>query len=113
MLSHPPDHPAIPDPLARARPLARPREPATDLANRQAVATDPVQHLADQTGFVWNDCIARLSTPLVLRDVAVARGRPAQHMHGTGPRRMPLATPMAFDDLGPLILGDHALHLQE
>ena len=26
---------------------------------------------------------------------------------------MPLAAPVAFDDLRPLILGDHALHLQE
>jgi len=26
---------------------------------------------------------------------------------------MPLATPMAFDDFGPLILGDHPLHLEE
>jgi hypothetical protein len=34
-------------------------------------------------------------------------------MHGTGPRCLPLPTPMAFDALGPLILGDPALHLQE
>jgi hypothetical protein len=34
-------------------------------------------------------------------------------MHHTGPRRMPLAAPMAFNDLGPLILRDHPLDLQE
>ena len=67
--------------------LARPREPATDLANRQAVASDPVKHLADETGFVGNDLIARLPTALILRDVAVAIGRPAEHIHGARPVR--------------------------
>jgi hypothetical protein len=113
MLSHPPDHTAIPDPLPRAGDLACPREPATDLANRQAVAADPVKPLADQSGFLWNEVRARLSTPLVCRDVAVAIGRSAEHMHRAHPRRMPLATAVAFHDLGALRLGDPPLHRQE
>src|SRR4029434_2000344 len=111
--SHPPDHTALPAPLARARHLARPREPATALANRQAVATAPGQPLADQTGFVWHDVIARLSTSLVFRDVTVAIRRAAQHMHGTGPCCMPLATPMACDALGPPRLGAPPLPLED
>src|SRR5207249_10243623 len=113
MLHHPPHPTATPDPLPRAARLACPREPATDLANRQAVAADPVKHLADQSGFLWNDVIARLSTPLVFRDVAVAIWRSAEHIHRDHPRRMSLASAVAFHDLGVLILGDCPLHLQE
>jgi hypothetical protein len=112
-LAQPPDHPALPDPLARAGHRARPGAPATDRANRQAVAAAPVKPLADQSGCVWHEVRARLSTPLVLRDVAVARGRPAAPMDRASPRRMPLAPAVACHELGALIRGAPPLALQE
>src|SRR5262249_15542706 len=85
----------------------------TDLANRQAVMADPGKDLADHAGFVREDLRAGLPTPFVLGHIAVPIGGPAEHIHHANPRGMALATPMALDDLGSLILGNHPLHLQE
>jgi hypothetical protein len=59
----PPDTP-IPDGCAGARPLPGRGQAATDLANRQAVATNPGKNLADHAGFVREALIAGLPTPL-------------------------------------------------
>src|SRR5262249_59449899 len=73
----------------------------------------PGKDLAAHAGFVRDDLIAGLPTPFVLGHIAVPIGGPAEPMHHANPRGMALATPMALDDLGSLILGNHPLHLQE
>jgi hypothetical protein len=113
IFQHPPDHAPIPDGLVGAGHFARPRKPPTDLADGQAVAADPVKHLADHPDFVWYQLIARLPTPLILGNVTVPIGSPAEDVHGACPGRIELAAPMAFDNLRALILGHHALHLQQ
>ncbi len=75
--------------------------------------SDPVKDLADHAGFVREDLIAGLPTPLVLGHIAVPIGGAAEHVHRPDPGRMALATPVTLDDLGPLILGNHPLHLQQ
>ena len=103
----------IPHGLARAGHLARLGQPPTDLPNRQAVVADPGKDLADHAGFVRDDLIAGLPTALVLGHIAVPIGGAAEHIDRPDLGRMALATPMPLDDLGPLILGNHPLHLQQ
>jgi hypothetical protein len=103
----------IPDGFAGARLLPSLRQPTTDLANRQAVAANPGKDLADHAGFVREDLIAGLPPPFIFSHIVVPIGRAAQHIHGPNVGRMPLPTPVAFDDLGALILRNHALDLQE
>src|SRR5215468_5258164 len=111
MLQHAPDDTPIPHGLAGPRPLTGLREATADLPNGQTIAANPVKHLADQLGFGRDDLVPRLPPTRILRHIAVAIGRPAEHIHGTSMRGMPLATAVAFDDLGALILGDHPLDL--
>ena len=113
VLQNAPHHTPIPDGLAGAGHLACLGEPPTDLANRQAVASDPGKDLADHTGLVRDQLIAGLATPLILGDIAVPVGRAAQHIHRPDMRGMPLPASVPFDNLGAFILGNHALHLQE
>src|SRR5262245_38179455 len=113
ILQDAPHHTPIPHGLARAGHFARLREPTTDLANGQAVVADPGKDLADQAGFVREDLIAGLPAPFVLGYIAVPIGGAAEHIHHPNPRGVALATSMALDDLGALILSNHPLHLQE
>ena len=112
-LSHAPHRTAIPHGLAGPGDLPRLGEAPTDLPNRQALAADPGKDLADHLGFSRDQLIPRLSPASILRHRAISLGRTAEYIHHAGPRGIPLATPMAFDDLGALILGDHPLDLQE
>ena len=49
----------------------------------------------------------------MLIDIAVAIRRPGQDIDHAGPCRMQLAPPMPFDNLRALILGHHALDLEQ
>lgn len=113
VLAHAPHRPAIPEGRAGPGHLPRLGEAPTDLPNRQAIAADPGKDLADPLGFVRDQRIPRLSPACLLRHRALPIGRPAAHLHHAGPRGMPLATPMAFEDLGAFILRDHPLARQE
>ena len=104
---------AIPHGLAGAGALARLGKPATDLAHREAVASDPVKHWADEPGFVRDDLLPRLSTALVLREIPIPLGRSTPDSHGAGSGGMPLAAPVAFEHLRAFILRDHAWHWQQ
>ena len=113
VLQDAPHDTAIPHSLAGAGPLARLREPTTDLANRQAVMTNPGKDLVDHASFVRDDLIAGLPTPFVLGHITIPIGGPTEHIHHPCPGGMALATSVALDDLGPFILSDHPLHLQK
>src|SRR5215467_8776487 len=113
ILQDAPHDTAIPDGFAGARPLPGLGEAATDLANRQTVAADPRKDLADHAGFVRQNLIAGLPAPLIFGHIAVPIGRAAQHIHRPDVCRVALPAPVAFDNLGALILRNHALDLQE
>jgi hypothetical protein len=63
VLQEAPDHPALPHGLPRPRHFLGLDEPATDLANREALLTDPRQELADAPGFRRASGIAGLAPP--------------------------------------------------
>jgi hypothetical protein len=111
VLSPAPHRTTIPDGLAGPGELPRLGEAPTDLPNGQAIATNPGKDLADHLGFVRDQLIPCLAPAGILRHRAIARGRTAEHMHHAEPCGMPLAPPMAFDDLGARILRDHPLDL--
>jgi hypothetical protein len=108
-----PDHPALPHRLAWARHVSRLREAPTHLAKAQPLASHPLKHLAHYTGFVRDPLIAGLASPCMLVDIALAIGCATEHMHDTRTGRMSFAPAVAFDPLGPLVLGHHALHLEQ
>jgi hypothetical protein len=77
MFSQAPHHTAVPHGLPGARHLAGPGAPATDLPDRRAVASHPVQHWADPPGFVGDDLLPCVPAARILRDRAVPIRRPA------------------------------------
>ena len=111
VLAHAPPRTTIPDGLAGPGALPRLGEAPTALPNWQAIATNPGKDVADPLGFVRDQRIPCLSPAGILRHLAIAIGRTAAHMHHAGPCGMPLAPPMAFDELGALILRAHPLDL--
>src|SRR5262245_42580284 len=113
ILQEAPHHTPIPYGPARAGHLTRLGQPPTDLPHRQAVLAHPGKDLTDHAGFVWDDLIAGLSTPFIFGHIAVPIGGPAEHIDGTKPSCMTLATPMTLDELGPFILSAHSLYLQQ
>ncbi len=74
--------------LLLARPGALPRlgEAPTNFPNRQAIAADPGQDLADHLGFVRDQLIACLSPAGLLRHIAIAIGRTAEHIDDASAR---------------------------
>src|SRR5712691_10203286 len=112
LLHHAPPPTPIPHGLARAGHLARLGQPAPDLPTRQAVASDPVQDLADHAGFVRDERRAGRPAPRVRGHSMVPIGGAAAHVHRTDAGRLALATPRTLDARGPLVLGTHPLPLQ-
>src|SRR5262249_2784518 len=111
ILQDAPHHTPIPHGPARAGHLTRLGQPPTDFSYRRAVVADPAKDLTAHARFVRDDLIAGLPTPLVLGHIMVPIGGAAEHVHRTDAGRLALATPMTLDDLGPLVLGNHPLHL--
>src|SRR5450759_303429 len=87
-------------------------ESASDGRNAQSLGGVPVIDLAHHHGLVFDDFVVRRSV-LRLTHVAVAIGRPTQHIDVPLAGMMALATARALQDLRALILGDHALKLYE
>ena len=80
---------------------------------RQALVPDPGEDLAHDPGGLLVNLVARVSPAGLARDVAVAEGRAGQDADGAGLGAMALAAPAALQHLGPLVLGKHALQLQQ
>ena len=96
----------------RARDAGR-VEPSAHRGQRQAFVSYPGKDLADHPGGVLVDLVARVPTAGLACDVAVAEGRAGQHAHGARLGTMPLAAPAALQHLGPLVLREHPLQLQQ
>ncbi len=109
---HRPDHRALParPGLARSHALViePPRNRPDAPARRRIVRIDLPHHA--RLGI--NDGIRR-GRVLTLAQVAVAVGGATQHTHFPSASPMSLAAARAFEDLGTLVLGDHALKLHE
>src|SRR5262249_21739712 len=104
---------AIPVVLAFGRGSPLLAQTPADLGQRAALLADPGKDLPHDACFLPPDFIPRLSTSGPLPDVAVTVRATRQHVHAPPLGRMALATPAALEDLGPLVLGHHALHLQQ
>ena len=86
---------------------------SADLAQRQAIAADPLKDLFDHLSFLKYDLVLSLPATSVFADVPVTVWRPRQHIDTAPACRMPFAPTTPFHDLGPFKLGDHTLHLQQ
>jgi hypothetical protein len=84
-----------------------------NLGQRQSLVPDPSEDLAHDPRRRLVDLVACGSSTGLARDVAVAEGRPRQDTDSTGLGAMALAAPTALQHFGPLVLGEHALQLQQ
>jgi hypothetical protein len=85
-------------------------EPAGQLGDRGALVGVAAEQLGDQHSFVLDDLIRRAGMG-VFADVAVAKRGAGEHIDRSGAGAVGLATPVALQDLGLLVLGEHALEL--
>src|SRR4051812_10172732 len=109
----PPDHRTVPGrlPGPRGDPLAL--QAAADLADRAASLPDPFEDLPDDSGLLRHDLVARLAVSVTLADVTIPIRGAAEHVDRAAAGGVLLAPAAAFQDLGPLVLGDHALDLDQ
>jgi hypothetical protein len=86
---------------------------ATNLLKGQSIMADPLKYLTDDSGLFQRDLVPSVTTRLRVTDVAVSVGGFADRIDPALSGGMQLASTTPFHDLGPLIFGNHALHLQE
>src|SRR5690349_1115012 len=103
----------VPGALAAAGRVALRLQAPADLADADAVTADPAEDQADDRGLLLVDLVARAPAAVPLADVAVAVRRPRQDADRALARRVALAASAALEDLGPLVLGHHALDLEQ
>jgi hypothetical protein len=108
-----PDHRAVPGRSAGPRGDAVAVQPPADLTDRASLVAHPLEDLPHDPGLVRHDLIARRAAALMLVDVTVAVGRAAEHVDRAVAGGVLLAPAAALQDLGALVLGDHALDLPE
>jgi hypothetical protein len=72
-----------------------------------------VEDLTHHLGLIVDDLVAGLATPDMPVKIAVAVGSAGQHIDAARAGRVFLAAPAALQDLGPLVLRDHALDLKQ
>jgi hypothetical protein len=112
VLEHAPHGAPLPsDPGARA--AAGLPQAAADLADADPVAAEPLEHLPDHRRLVLDDLVAGDTAAMPLVGVAVAVGRRRQHADRAAACGVALAAAAPLEDLGALVLGHHALDLQE
>src|SRR3954463_4341550 len=109
---HGPDRRALPAGAPLARRYAALVEPRRDRPDAQALRGVPCVGLAHHRRFGLENFVAR-RPGIALADVEVAVGRAAQYVDLplAGGRR--LAAPGPFEDLAPLVLGEHPLKLEQ
>ena len=109
---HAPDHWPVPPLLAGAGAHALGGEPPSQAGDGGAVVGVAAEHFRDQGGLVRDDLVAGPGFR-GLADVPVAEGGTGQHVDAAGLRPPGLAAPVALHQLGLLVLGEHALELDE
>ena len=109
---HAPDHRPVPPLLPGAGAHAVRGEPPAEVGDGGAVVGVAAEHLRDQGGLVRDDLVAGARSG-GLADVPVAERGAGQHVHAAGLRPPGLAAPVALHQLGLLVLGEHALELDQ
>src|SRR5215210_1310676 len=79
----------------------------------QALVPDPSEDLADDAGCVLIDLIPGDPSARLTCDVAIAEGCTGEDTDGTRLSTVALSAPTTLEHLGPLVLGEHALELQQ
>src|SRR5262245_26230270 len=113
VLEHQPDRRPVPHRFAFPRGDALVTQAPADLTDRAPLLADPLEDLPHDPGLFGQDLVPRRASPLVLVDVTVAVGRAAEHVDRTATCGVLLAPTAPLHDLRPLVLGDHALDLEQ
>jgi hypothetical protein len=108
-----PGHRAVPGRFAGPSRHPLGLQAAADLADGTSLLADPLEDLPHDPRLFGHDLIACLTSALVFADIAIAIGRTTEHVDRAAAGRVLLAPAAALHDLGALVLGDHALDLQE
>ena len=88
-------------------------QPAADRAQRDALPTDPPEDRADHLGLVLGHVETGNTTPGLPTDIAVAEGRASHDAGDAGARQVAFAPTASLQHLGALVLGEHALELEQ
>src|SRR5215212_2337539 len=88
-------------------------ETTAHLAEADALTADPRKDPPHDPSLVLQDLVAGHAAAVSLADIAVAIGCARQYADRALARGVALAAPAALQDLGPLVLGHHALDLQQ
>ena len=110
---HAPDHRPVPAVLAGAGRHALAAQPAGQVGDGGAVVGVAAEHPGDQRRLVLDDLVARRRPRVGLADVPVAERGAGEHVHRPGPGAVGLAAPVPLHQLGFLVLGEHALELDQ
>jgi hypothetical protein len=79
----------------------------------QALVPDPGEDLADDPGCILIDLVTGSASARLPRDVAIAKRGAREDTDRTCLGPVALPAPAALEHLGPLVLGEHALKLQQ
>src|SRR4051795_6595033 len=79
----------------------------------QALVPDPGEDLADDPGCILIDLVTGSASASLPRDVAIAERGAREDADSTRLGPVALPAPAALEHLGPLVLGEHTLKLQE
>jgi hypothetical protein len=99
--------------LARGSLDSRRVEATHNFANAEALEADPMEDLPHRLRLGKIDDVLGGPPIALLADVAIAIGRPREHIDAAAPGAVQLAPAVALHDLGPFVFGNHALHLQQ
>src|SRR5262245_18343974 len=109
---HPPDHRPVPAMLAGPGEDAPASQPAAQVGDGGTVVGVAAEHLRHQHRLMVDDLVAGARFR-GLADVPVAERGAAQHVHRPGAGPVGLAAPVPLHQLGLLVLGEHALELDQ
>ncbi len=107
------DHGPAPVPMTGWARDALAEQAPTDPGQRQALVSDPGEDLAHDPGCALVDLITSSPSASLSRDIAIAEGSAGEDTHGTRLGTVALSAPTALKHLGSLVLGEHALELQQ
>jgi hypothetical protein len=103
----------VPIDQAGGRQHSRGLQPPTDLAQAEAVQSDPGEHEPHVGRLLGHNLDPGDPAALTLGHIAIAERCPTEGTHGAHLCRMAAPTPAAFQDLGAFVFSNHALELQK
>jgi hypothetical protein len=102
-----------PDSLTSGGPSTGLLKSTADLGKAAAVSADPREDLLDYPCVLGHRLKSRLTAAFTDRHIAISERRAGHHVKRPTLSSMLLPAPTPLHDLGSLILGDDALHLQQ